>query len=362
MSSTLTARFEKQFPGQSPIVADLEIPTGTFSITVLFGPSGCGKTTILRTLAGLERPETGFIRFNGEAWFDAASQRSVPPQQRGIGFGFQDDALFPHLTVQQNIGYSLRNAHPRRLQVVGEMMQRFQLTGLEQRYPHQISGGQQQRVALARVLVRQPRLLLLDEPLSALDAALRDELRRQLREILRDFEIPVVLVTHDRIEAISLADRIAVMSEGKIQQCGNVTEVCARPVNSTVAKIIGVETIEAGEIVNVVDGLATVRVQQVELLAVAPADGSRFVHVCINGDDVLLQQGDSGVQSSRNRLAGKIVGISPEGPLLRIGLDCGMPLTSLITRSACAELDLKVGDRVSASIKASSIHLIPKSG
>jgi len=331
-------------------------------VTVLFGPSGCGKTTLLRCLAGLERPHSGEIRFNGETWFDAARNIHRSPQERGIGFLFQEYALFPHLTVAGNVGYGLQRVggEERRLRV-GEMLDRFQLSGLESRYPHQVSGGQQQRVALARVLARRPRLLLLDEPLSALDGALREELRGQLRRILSAFEIPVIVVTHDRTEAIALGDRIVVMEGGRVRQSGSVPEVFARPLNAEIARIVGVETVVAGEITGVKDGLATVQVGGVTLVAVAPAGEGRQVHVCIKGEDVTLQQGKRDQLSVRNQLPATVKWLTSEGALVRVGLDCGFELTALVTRPACEELGLAAGAAVTALVKAPSIHLIPRS-
>jgi molybdate transport system ATP-binding protein len=209
MSEQLVARFEKRFAGGPTIAAELAAPADRFSITVLFGPSGCGKTTILRCLAGLERPDSGTIAMASDVWFDAAKRISLTPQQRDVGFLFQEYALFPHLTVAGNVGYALRKlAAAQRTRLVDEMLARFDLTGLGQRYPRQISGGQQQRVALARALVRRPQLLLLDEPLSALDGPLREQMRQEMRQWLAAFAIPVVLVTHERLEATSLADQI----------------------------------------------------------------------------------------------------------------------------------------------------------
>lgn len=359
MSGRLVACFEKRFSGGAVIAGRLELPADVFSITVLFGPSGCGKTTVLRALAGLERPESGTITFRGETWLDAAHSICRPPQQRDIGFGFQEYALFPHLTVRQNIGYGLRVKGAERQRTIAGMLERLQLDGLEDRYPHQISGGQQQRVALARALVRRPRLLLLDEPLSALDAALRDELRLRLRQLLSGFGIPVVLVTHDRMEAIALADQVVVMEGGRVRQSGPVEEVFSRPHDALVARIVGMETVLTGEVIRVSEGLATVDVNGVRLVAVAPTDPLRKVHVCIRGEDVTLQTGEPPRESSRNHLHGTVRWISPEGPLLRVGIDCGFELTALVTRPACEELGLRIDDRLTASIKAPSIHLMP---
>lgn len=361
MSGELIARFEKRFPRGAKIAADLRVPAREFSITVLFGPSGCGKTTVLRCLSGLERPDEGQIEFDGQPWFDATRHICLSPQQRGIGFLFQEYALFPHLTVADNIGFGLwGTSSAERRRCLTEMLDRFDLSGLEQRFPHQISGGQQQRVALARVLVRQPKLLLLDEPLSALDAGLREQLRLELRRLLAGFEIPVIVVTHDRIEAITLADQVAVMESGRIRQIGAVQEVFTRPNGLIVARIVGVETIVTGEVLSVEGGLATVKVGSARLVAVAPNPSVHTVHVCIKGEDVALQKGPPAESSVRNHLAATITSLSPEGPLVRVSLDCGFDLTALVTRPASEELHLQVGDQITAMLKAPAIHLIPR--
>jgi molybdate transport system ATP-binding protein len=361
MSGELAARFEKRYPGGAVIAADLRQPTDGFSVTILFGPSGCGKTTLLRCLAGLERPETGRIEFQGDVWFDASQSLFRTPQQRDIGFLFQEYALFPHLTVAQNIGYGLRRCQAdKRRRRTTEIMERFQLGDLAGRYPQQISGGQQQRVALARALVRRPKLLLLDEPLSALDAILREGLRSQLRRLLAEFSIPVLIVTHDRTEAIALGDRIAVMDGGEIRQHDSVETVFSHPRDLAVAKIVGVETIVPGEILAVTDGLATVQVAGKTLLAVAPDESSRQVHVCIKGENVSLQRSLQSETSVRNQLPAVVTWLSPEGPLVRVGLDCGFELSAVITRPAAEELRLQPGDQITACVKTPAIHLIPR--
>jgi molybdate transport system ATP-binding protein len=364
----LSAAFERHFVGGPTIAAQLNIPSG-FSVTTLFGPSGCGKTTILRCLAGLETPSSGTIESAGVVWFDSSRRIRLTPQQRDIGFLFQDYALFPHLTVAANIGYGLRTsrAHHQACstdltidQRVSEMLQIFGLTGLEHRYPHQISGGQQQRVALARVLVRRPRLLLLDEPLSALDATLREQLRTELRRQISLFQIPVIIVTHDRTEAIALSDSIVVMESGRIRQTGTVQQVITRPSNLSVARIVGVETVAEGEVLRTEEGLVTVQVGTTQLLAVAPVVSAKWVSVCIRGEDVAIQKGTAGESSVRNHLPGRITSLVPEGPLVRVGLDCGFGMTALVTRPACEELHLQVGDAITASVKAPAIHLIAR--
>ena len=241
MDETLNARFTKRYPGGAVIHGALEQPCRSLHITVLFGPSGCGKTTLLRSIAGLERPEEGSIRFGDELWFDAASKTHLSPQQRGIGFVFQDYALFPHLNVADNIAYALNGLSKNERRVrVEEIMTRYDLTSLSRQFPRQLSGGQQQRVALARAIVRRPRLLLLDEPLSALDTALREDLRADLCQQLRALALPVILVTHDRSEARLLGDQLIVMHNGRVQQAGKAEDVFSQPVNAEVARALGI--------------------------------------------------------------------------------------------------------------------------
>jgi molybdate transport system ATP-binding protein len=315
----------------------------------------------LRCLAGLERPNEGRIAFGTTLWFDDQRRVFLRPQDRDIGFLFQDYALFPHRTVADNIAYGLGGAsRAERGRRVADMLDRFQLAGLEDHYPHQVSGGEQQRIALARVLIRRPRLLLLDEPLSALDAPTREQLRPELRRQLIAFGIPVVLVTHDRVEAMALADRLIVLDRGRVRQQGTVEEIFNRPVDVEVARIVGMGNVQPGYIVEQSDGLAKVMVGKTELLALPPTPFAERVYACINAEDVILQKGHSDLASPRNRLAGSVTALTPEGPMVRVALDCGFPMVALVTRPACEELKLQPGDAVTALIKAPSVHLIAR--
>jgi molybdate transport system ATP-binding protein len=361
MSDELVAAFTKRFSHGPTIAVQLQLPTERFSVTVLFGPSGSGKTTALRCLAGLERPEEGSIRFGDELWCDAARGLFLPPQRRGIGYLFQEYALFPHLSVASNIGYGLTGlSRGERRRRVADMLDLMQLTGLEARSPQQLSGGQRQRVALARALVTRPRLLLLDEPLSALDADIREQLRQELRRLLRELGTPVLLVTHDRVEALALGDHLVVMDQGTVCQSGPVHEVFSRPSAAAVARIVGVDTVEPGKVLHSTEGLATVAVGGVELVALAPDAEEGAVYVCIRAEDVIIERGTAPHSSARNRLAGQIRSLSREGPMVRLNLACGFPLTALVTRQACDELALQEGDHVTALIKAPAIHVVPR--
>jgi molybdate transport system ATP-binding protein len=359
VSAELEARFRKRFAGGAEIEADLRGPADRFSVTALFGPSGCGKTTTLRCLAGLERPEEGHIRFAEVTWFDAGRRVFLTPQRRGVGYLFQEYALFPHLTVAGNVGYGLTGV-PRaeRRRRVAAMLDRFRLARLAGRYPRQVSGGEQQRVALARVLVRRPRLLLLDEPLSALDGPTREQLRPELRRLLAGFGVPVVLVTHDRVEATALADQVIVLDEGRVRQAGTAREVFDRPADLAVARIVGVDTVAAGRVIRVREGLATVAIGGKELTAPALAGVDGDVYACIRAEEVMLARGAGGGTGLHNRLEGKVLAVTAEGPTVRVVLDCGFPLTALVTRPASEELGAREGETVTALFKVAAVHLV----
>jgi molybdate transport system ATP-binding protein len=223
---SLIARFVKRYPSGARVEADLVLTLGRAGITVLFGPSGSGKTTVLRCIAGLETPEVGSIRCGEEVWFDAQSRVSLDPRARGVGLVFQDYALFPHLTVEENVGFGLtRITKAERRERVREALERFDVAAQARQRPRQLSGGQAQRVALARALVLRPRVLCLDEPFAALDAPLRARLREELREHVARLAIPVLLVTHEREEATSLAERVLVMANGRVVASGAPREV-----------------------------------------------------------------------------------------------------------------------------------------
>jgi molybdate transport system ATP-binding protein len=353
---------ERRFSKGTTIEARFEIPQPGFSVTVLFGPSGSGKTTVLRLLAGLERADHGTIRLGGATWSDAARSIHLSPQHRDLGFLPQAYSLFPHLSVAANLSYGLTSQSILERQArTAELLGFLDLKGLEARLPGELSGGQQQRVALGRALARRPRLLLLDEPLSALDRPSQLRLRKELRALLRALDIPTVLVTHDRAEALQLGDRLVVMDRGRVCQSGDIQQVFDRPTDPAVAQILGVETVVRGQIESITEGMATIAVGSARILAADPGSLGWQVFVCIRGEDVAVERGcGPGPESTaRNRLPARITALHPEGSLMRIGLDCGFPLESLVTRQACVDLGLAEGDQVCAILKAAAVHLIP---
>ena len=237
----------------------LEVDKG--EMLTLLGPSGCGKTTTLRCIAGLERPDEGDIVIDGQPML---SQGFVPPSKRGIGMVFQNYAVWPHMKVFNNIVYGLKIQKIPRQKIrerAQQVLELVGLAGLEDRYPAQLSGGQQQRVALARALVGNPKVLLLDEPLSNLDAKLREELRFEIKSLVRRMGITSVYVTHDQAEAMVISDRIAVMDSGNVVQIGNAQEIYKNPVNRFVADFIGTMNFMAGEVVEVLEDTDAVHVR-----------------------------------------------------------------------------------------------------
>ena len=361
MAAEIILNIRKTYPGRAIIAAQLTLPLDPPSVTILFGPSGSGKTTILRCLAGLELPEEGTIRFNEQSWFDAAQRTNVPPQDRGLGYMAQDYALFPNYTVEGNVGYGLAGLSEQdRKMRVNEILRLLQIESLAQQKPNQLSGGQQQRVALARAIARRPRLLLLDEPLSALDAPTRAKLCGELRVLLTRLAIPSVVVTHDWTEALALGDQIAVIDRGLVLQTGKPQDVFSRPANAEVARVVGVETVVRGTVTEAAEGLSTVTVGGVALTAVASDDIGREVFVCIRAEDVTLEASNAGATSARNHVAATVRSIASLGALAKVTLDCGFPLAALVTRSALHDLDLSIGTTVRAAFKAGAVHLVPR--
>ena len=362
MAATLTIDCRKTFPGRFTAAAQLVLPLDPPRVLILFGPSGSGKTTLLRCLAGLEWPDEGRIQFGSTTWIDAAAHVRLSPQARRIGYMPQDYALFPTHTVAGNIAYGLSDLQSAaRQERVRELIALLQLQGLEQAKPTQLSGGQQQRVALARAIARRPQLLLLDEPLSALDAPTRVKLCGELRALLTQQAIPAIVVTHDWAEALTLGDIIAVMNAGQVLQVGSPQEVFSRPANAEVAKIVGIETVVQGHVVANDNGLATVSVNGTRLKGLSADVSGSAVYVCIRAEDVLLEQAGSGITSARNHLSGHVTEVVPQGVLVTVTVDCGFPLRAVITRGAREELGLEIGSVVTAAIKAGAVHLVPRS-
>jgi len=353
----------KSFPGRLTVNVSFQMPLEPPTVQILFGPSGAGKTTVLRCLAGLEQPERGLIKFQETTWLDTEAGVRWSPQHRALGYMPQDYALFPTYSVAGNIAYGLGAlTSDERRRRVAEVLALLQMQGTEEFRPAQLSGGQQQRLALARTIARHPRLLLLDEPLSALDAPTRASLRGELRDLLKRLRIPSVVVTHDWAEALALGDQMVVMDRGLVLQIGSPQEVFSRPKNADVARVVGVETVVQGRIVESAKDLAVVAIDGTRLIALATEDVGRDVFVCIRAEDVVLESAEAGAISARNRLTGTVMEISPMGALVRVRVDCGFHLSALVTRVAIEELGLAPGASVVAAVKAGAVHLVPRQG
>jgi molybdate transport system ATP-binding protein len=361
MSGRISFEVRRSFPGGAEIRAGLDEPLGPGEVLVLFGPSGSGKTTVLRSLAGLDRPDAGAIAFGGETWFDAAAGIFVPPQRRRAGFLFQDFALFPHLSVGDNVAYGLGRLSPEdRKGRVEETARLLRVEPLLGRRIPRLSGGERQRVALARALAPRPRLLLLDEPLSALDAPTREELRGELRALLHHLGIPSILVTHDRVEALALGDRMAVLVDGTVRQVGPVERVFGAPADQAVARVVGTENVLPVRVAGNEGGLVVVEAGPVRLLAVDPGHLPAEAFACIRAEEVILENAPGAATSARNHLCGVVTSLVHEGPLVRVTLDCGVRLVALVTRPGAEQLGLAPGREVAALVKAQAVRLVPR--
>ncbi|GCE15227.1 ABC transporter ATP-binding protein [Tengunoibacter tsumagoiensis] len=240
--------------GAKNVVSDVNLTMEEGEILSLLGPSGCGKTTMLRMIAGLIAPDSGWIGVGGQVFYDG--KRALEVEERQIGMVFQDYALWPHMTVAKNIAFGMRLRRKPGSEIrkkVEQLLELVNLPGVGQRYPYELSGGQQQRVAVARALATEPRLVLMDEPLSSLDAGLRENMRTELVQLFRHLKITVINVTHDRDEAMSMSDRIMVLRDGKVQQCGTPTDLYLYPHNPFVASFMGYANMLSGEVVESTD-------------------------------------------------------------------------------------------------------------
>jgi molybdopterin-binding protein len=325
------------------LAVELELGRETLA---LVGPSGAGKSSILRMIAGLLTPERGRLTLGGATWLDTDAGVDLPPERRSVGLVFQDYALFPHLDVRRNIAFGGRER-------VDELLERFHIAHLANARPGELSGGERQRVALARALARDPAVLLLDEPLSALDTHTRGVVRGELAELLTELRLPTLLVTHDFEDAAALADRVGVIVEGRILQLGSAAELLAAPADGFVASFTGANLLH-GTARPGAEGLTEV---------VLDAGGSAFstdagagrVGVAVYPWEVALARSEA-ADSALNHVRGEVRSLVTLGNRVRVRIG---PLTAEITAASAERLALAEGESVVASFKATATRLVP---
>ncbi|WP_158744460.1 ABC transporter ATP-binding protein [Acidisphaera sp. L21] len=317
----------------------------------LLGPSGCGKTTTLRCIAGLEQPDTGSIRVDNQVFVDTARRVSVPMNHRKIGMVFQSYAIWPHMSVFGNVAFPLQVSKDERFstgeitRLVDEALDRVGLAGFGGRSATRLSGGQQQRVALARAIVRKPRLLLLDEPLSNLDAALREEMRNELRRLQQQIGVTTVYVTHDQGEALEMSDRIAVMEHGRIVQLDTPREIYFRPANAFVAGFVGTTNWLSGAMGEARrTGFRDVQLEGgATLICAGDVGAAREARVSVRPERVTLRPLGDATPPETNRLEGRVVFAGFLGTMNRYQVDVG---GSVVQAYASADATFTVGDQV----------------
>jgi len=364
-AGVLAARFQKSFRGDVPpqfqLDLDVEIPTG---ITIVFGPSGAGKSTLLDCIAGLTSPETGRIAIDGEALFDSNENVNLAPQKRRVAYVFQTLALFPHMTVERNVAYGLPGVADRNKGArVAEILQMFRVEQLRNRKPREISGGENQRVALARSLVTLPRVLLLDEPLTGLDAELKGSIINDLRAWNAAHKIPILYVTHSREEVDALGDRMIALEHGKIVSEGAPREVLEAPRRRRLAQAAGFENLLNGTVMDLrePDGVMRVRLAdagcEIEVPLGHAAPGDRVMVAIRAGDILLASEAPKGL-SARNVLEGRIGSIERHGALVSVRVHCGAIFTVHITPGAARALEFAAEKKVWLVIKTHSCHFV----
>ena len=343
--------------GLGALEIDVELTVEHGECLALAGPSGAGKTSVLRVAAGLLRPEHGRVEANGETWLDTERGIDLPPEQRRAGYVFQHYALFPHLSAWQNVAYPVGGLKPeRRARAIG-LLERFGLADRADARPHTLSGGERQRVAVARALAREPDVLLLDEPLSALDARTRAAAARELGGVLRESEAPTLLVTHDFAEAAQLGDRVGIVDQGRIVQLGTASELAAAPRSAFVADFTGAVVLtgvaspgpQGGTRVEL-DGGGTVT-------STDAAEG--VVAVSVYPWEITIEAAEEEPHgSAENRLAAEVLSITVVGSRARLGLAGPQPLVAEITLASAERLGLKAGVMVTATWKAAATRVV----
>lgn len=328
-------------------------------VVAIVGPNGAGKSTLLLALSKLLEPKAGSISLRGQS----IEQIADLEYRRQIALVLQEPLLLD-TSVYNNIAAGLRFRGISKSEInqrIDEWLIRLNISHLKDRPASQLSGGQAQRVSLSRAMVLKPTLLLLDEPFSALDTPTRMALMQDLRNLLSETATTTIFITHDQEQAMFLGDRVAVLLDGKISQIDSPQTVFSSPIDTAVANFLGVENVLPGFVVDCKDGNMSIDVKGRQLEAIGNVVSGKEVLFCVRPEDIILwKTTDIPKSSARNHLVGQITSIANQGPLLQITLDCGFPLVVLITRASGQELDIESGMEVSATFKASVVHLIPR--
>jgi molybdate transport system ATP-binding protein len=334
---------------------DVALEVGAGECLALAGPSGAGKTSVLRTIAGLLRPEHGRVEADGELWLDTERGVDLPPERRRCGYLFQEYALFGHLSAWQNVAYPLRGADRRQRAVA--LLERFGMAELADSRPRTLSGGERQRVAVARALAREPGVLLLDEPLAALDARTRASAARELGAVLREVEVPALLVTHDFSEAALLGDRVGVIDAGRVVQEGTPSELAAAPRSAFVADFTGAVVL-TGTARGAPGGLTVVELDGGGRVTSTDAAAGPVAVSVYPWEIAIEPAGEAPHGSSQNRLPAEVLSVTTVGNRVRLGLAAPQPLAAEVTSTAAEALGLRAGARVTASWKAAATRLV----
>jgi molybdate transport system ATP-binding protein len=363
-SPGLEAALRKELvSGNSKFLLDaaFSVPPG---ISILFGASGAGKTTTLECLAGLLVPSTGRVALGARVLYDSANGTNVPVERRAIGFVFQDPALFPHLTIEANVAYGLRRLdRTERARRIAAILESFRIGELARRRPEEISGGERQRAALARALVTEPQLLLLDEPLAALDAAIKARIIDDLRAWNQARTIPVLYVTHSREEVFALGERVIVLDRGRVLVEGPPQQVLEAPAHETVAQLAGFENIFDAEVVALDPGRGSMACRlgasRVRLeVPLARVSTGQAVRLGVRAGDILLAAQPPRALSARNILPGKILRLAERDRVVVAEVDCGVAFEVHLTPGARESLGLVPGRPVWLILKAHSCHTL----
>lgn len=360
----LNVRLRKEFAGPDGFTLDVEFaaPAG---VTVLFGASGAGKTMTLRAIAGLVRPDSGLVAVDGRTLYDSERRVDLPVRERRVGYVFQNLALFPHLSALENVAFAVPGlpARGRRARAAA-LLEQFGVGHTAARLPRAVSGGEAQRVALARALASGPRLLLLDEPLSALDEPVKFDIIRDLKELNRDLRLPVLYVTHGRDEALALGERALIYERGRVVAAGEPEEVLGAPVKASVARLTGVENIFEGEVVGRDEAAGTMRVEVVgsepACRVETPLGRQRLggrVTLAVRSGDIMLATAEPRGLSARNLLAGRVARVEHRAEQTLIHVRAGVNWVAAVTRQSLHELQLEVGKPVWLAFKTYSVRV-----